>query len=264
MSYRIVFSDIDGTLLNSEHQLTETTRGTIAALGEKGIPFVLASARMPAGIFPFVSALGRACPMIAYSGALVLDSAGEPLYEAALPDADAQEILFCLNRSFPSLCCCLYSGNRWLVQDAADPWVIFERNVTGLTPLPLSDCDRIPKWHKLMCMGQASLIDSAAAALAREFPGIGLCKSKDTFLEIQSPQASKGRGLREVCRVCGIDPVQAVAFGDFGNDADMLRAAGLGIAMGNASEEIKSVAARIAPDNDSDGLAAVLAELFGL
>ena len=263
-NYRIVFSDLDGTLLCSSHELTERTRQAVRGLTAAGVGFVPASSRMPSGIYPFCADLGIACPIIAYGGALALEANGARLYEAALTDFEAQEILLYLNRSYPELCCCLYSGNSWLAQRPADPWIQLEREITGLTPRPLADSDRIPCWHKVMCMGEAELIARVCRETRERFPNVSVFPSKDTFLEIQSPQASKASALRAVCRAYGIDPAQTVAFGDHENDAAMLEAAGLAVAMGNATPGLKRLAARIAPDNDQDGVAAVLAELFGL
>ena len=115
-----------------------------------------------------------------------------------------------------------------------------------------------------MCMGEAELIARVCRETRERFPNVSVFPSKDTFLEIQSPQASKASALRAVCRAYGIDPAQTVAFGDHENDAAMLEAAGLAVAMGNATPGLKRLAARIAPDNDQDGVAAVLAELFSL
>lgn len=263
-NYRIVFSDLDGTLLCHSHELTERTRQAVRKLTAAGIGFVPASSRMPAGIYPFRAELGIACPIIAYGGALAMDANGSVIYEAALSDLEAQELLLYLNTSYPNLCCCLYSENNWLVQNPTDPWVLLEREISGLTPRPLADADRVSRWHKVMCMGDAELIDRVCRETKARFPDMNIFPSKDTFLEIQSPQASKATALRAVCRAYGIDPSQTVAFGDHGNDAAMLKAAGLAVAMENATPALKQLATRIAPSNDQDGVALVLADLFDL
>ena len=69
--YQVIFSDIDGTLLNSRHQVTSDTRLEILSLEQKGIPFVLVSARMPDGIMTIQNQIGNHAPIICYSGALI-------------------------------------------------------------------------------------------------------------------------------------------------------------------------------------------------
>ncbi len=77
---KIVFSDVDGTLLNSEHKITSLTEKAIKELKKKDIPFVIISARSPSGIYPILKEYAFKCPIVSYSGALILDE--EKLKEA--------------------------------------------------------------------------------------------------------------------------------------------------------------------------------------
>ncbi|GAY75313.1 hydrolase [Sporolactobacillus inulinus] len=74
MAIHLIFSDIDGTLINSHHELTERTIRAVQGCTSRGIPFVLVSARMPSGISPLQRQLGLSCPIICYSGALIVDA----------------------------------------------------------------------------------------------------------------------------------------------------------------------------------------------
>ena len=73
MTYKCVFSDIDGTLLNSKHQISEKTKKKVQQLAIQNIPFVLVSARMPKGMHYFLDELQIKAPMVSYSGGLILD-----------------------------------------------------------------------------------------------------------------------------------------------------------------------------------------------
>lgn len=77
---QIIFSDVDGTFLNSDHKVLPGTLYAVRELQEKGIPFVIISARSPSGIRPILRENGFACPMICYSGALILDEDEKILY----------------------------------------------------------------------------------------------------------------------------------------------------------------------------------------
>jgi len=79
--------------------------------------------------------------------------------------------------------------------------------------------------------------------------------SSHNCMEITHPDAHKGRGLEEACRILGIPPEQAMALGDSGNDIAMLRRAGLGVAMGNAPDVVKAAADAVAEPFDADGAA---------
>ena len=100
---RAVFSDVDGTLLNSGHRVTPRTAEWIRKLGERDIPFVIVSARSPSGIYPIQRKNGICCPIIAYSGALIQDEKGQHTPgldgvveniapEALLPDIAGQAV----------------------------------------------------------------------------------------------------------------------------------------------------------------------------
>jgi HAD superfamily hydrolase (TIGR01484 family) len=80
-------------------------------------------------------------------------------------------------------------------------------------------------------------------------------------IEVVGPDTSKAAALEFLCARLGITPQQVIAFGDTGNDEEMLEFAGMGVAMGNATADARAVATRIAPSNDDDGIAVVLEEL---
>ena len=80
MAYKCVFSDIDGTLLNSKHQISEKTKKKVQQLAIQNIPFVLVSARMPKGMYYFLDELHIKAPMVSYSGGLILDENQKVIY----------------------------------------------------------------------------------------------------------------------------------------------------------------------------------------
>ena len=82
--YKIIFSDIDGTLLNNENQVPEETIEELRRLDSQGVPFVLVSARMPKGMRPIREELGIHAPMVCYSGGLVLDPDDQEIYSCLL------------------------------------------------------------------------------------------------------------------------------------------------------------------------------------
>lgn len=82
--YKMIFSDIDGTLLNSSHHVPEPTRRKILELEREGVPFVLVSARMPEGMTTIQAMIGCRAPMVCYSGALVRDEDGKTMYSCQM------------------------------------------------------------------------------------------------------------------------------------------------------------------------------------
>ena len=86
-------------------------------------------------------------------------------------------------------------------------------------------------------------------------PQLTVVQTAPFYLEVIPSVINKGQGLRDTCRVLGIQPEETVAFGDAENDIPMLTAAGVGVAMGNASDKVKAAADAVTASNNEDGIA---------
>ena len=115
--YKAVFSDIDGTLLNSKHQIPENTRKKIKQINQNGIPYVLVSARMPKGMTAIRAELEAKSPMICYSGALVVDEEDHPIYSVAMPQEVAMKLCRRVYELGPKISVNIYTNDEWLVKD---------------------------------------------------------------------------------------------------------------------------------------------------
>ncbi|RYL93063.1 HAD family phosphatase [Sporolactobacillus sp. THM7-4] len=274
MDIKLVFSDIDGTLLNSSHRIDKETREAIHKISEKGIPFILVSARMPDGIFPLQKELNITDPVIAYNGALVLDAADrfdrrETLLSIFMETNTVLSIYNFVRQHFPSVSFCAYSVNDWLVPSLDDQWIAQERAITG-TEAHLCDFSdnklanhEFPPINKVLCMGPPPMIDRLEAALKTREAGITLNQSKPTYLEISPASASKSAAIDVLLKHYGTKKEETMAFGDNFNDIDMLQMAGVGIAMGNAPDRVKEVADMTTQSNDHEGIKKALTA-FGL
>ena len=135
-----------------------------------------------------------------------------------------------------------------------------EGEITGLrpavTPLRAALADGAP--HKLLCMGEPVRIDRFLAVLQEKTLPVSLLRSKDTYLEILPQNADKADALHRLCASLHISPAQTIAIGDHDVDCALLRAAGVGVAMGNGSPAARQAADWIAPDNDHAGVAAAV------
>ena len=117
---KIVFSDIDGTLLTSDGQITEGTKEMILNLEKEGIPFILTSARSPEGVRVIKRMLGNHAPIIAFCGGLILDDDGNEIYSKMIPLKRALELKAMLDKDFPAVACNTFGGEKWIVDDRDD------------------------------------------------------------------------------------------------------------------------------------------------
>lgn len=261
---RILFSDIDGTLINSRQHIPGRTREKILELDAKGIPFILVSARGPAGVEVIRRELGNRRPFICYSGGLILDADGSALYSKQMEVGLAVEIQGFLEREYPQICCNTYGGDLWVVKDDRNPWVVREEKITrgksvaGDIREAFAQAGGI---HKFLLMGEPDSISRAELVLRKHYPELSVLKSNDFYLEVMDGSVHKAAGVRYLCDHYRIPVEEAAAFGDGENDVGMLQAVGCGFAMGNAPEDVKRQVNYVTGSNEEEGIWEVIREL---
>ena len=262
---KLIFSDVDGTLLTSDHRVTERTKEAVAALKEKGIPFVIVSARSPSGIAPIqkeIGVPGGFGPIVAYSGGLILDEDGAVLFSRGMEKALAGEIIdFVEREQFPAAWC-IYSYDQWLVRDKSDPKVIYEEEIVKAQSEEGSiETVQGDVVHKILCICDPDHIDEIERRVQEHFPQCAVVQSWITQLEIMPGGVNKGLAVKELCARKGIAAEDTVAFGDNYNDAEMLSEAGRGYIMANAPQALKERGFYPAKSNNEDGIYHALKEL---
>ncbi|MDT0642976.1 HAD family hydrolase [Zunongwangia sp. F363] len=269
MPYKIIFSDIDGTLLNSKRVLSDHTIKTIQEISDK-IPFVLISARMPKAMHHLQDDLNiKHYPIIAYNGGLVM--VGDKAISSTTIPIETVEKLYEFNSKF-NCHLSLYHEDEWYVPQI-DKWAQREEENTKVAPEVKSNAEVIEKWekegkgaHKIMAMGAEEDIDEIRDFLSKEFPEeLHLYRSKRTYLEIANKKISKFSAIQLLLREhYQIDVKDCVAFGDNYNDVEMIKGVGMGVAVANARDEVLQVANNVTHAGIEDGVAKSLRELFKL
>lgn len=256
MNYGIVFSDVDGTLLNTKQELLPNTLSSIRALQRQGIPFVIISARSPSGIYPIQERYGFQSPVISYSGALILDENRKILYSGGFSLKIARQVIHFIEESHFDCSWNLYSMDTWIVKNKQDPRVIREENIVHASAAEgtadmLSDNVDI---GKILCMCNPDCILEIERRLKTEFPSLSIVKSSDILIEIMQNGVTKSRAVKTLCSLWNIPLEKTVAFGDHYNDAEMLETVAMPFLMGNAPEELKKRFTNVTDSNDEDGI----------
>jgi Cof subfamily protein (haloacid dehalogenase superfamily) len=262
--YRMVCLDIDGTLLNSKHQITEETKAVIEKIArEKDISVVLVSARMPKGILFLQEQLNIVEPIICYSGALIISKSSEILLTKTISVNHIKKI-YALAKEH-DIHMSLYKDNEWYVEKM-DEWTLQESRITNVIPIEIEFNELLDLWeemncgaNKILCMGNSELIQSLNKEVKlNKLDDINAHPSKPTYLEVMPGEASKTSAIDYLRRKLGVEQSEILAIGDNYNDIDMIEYAGLGIAMGNAPEEVKKYADSVTYSNDENGVARAL------
>jgi Cof subfamily protein (haloacid dehalogenase superfamily) len=270
--YRLLAIDIDGTLMNSHNELTPATRAALARASEAGIQVVLATGRRYSHALPLVEPLGIDVPLVTASGALVKDPLDHrTLYQAQFEPQVLLDAVQIVDRCGydPVLCADTF----------AEGFDFYHASMESRTPelayyLSLN-LDRGRLWPELVASPPAGIFGgfvigtqeqmlALEAVLHRELPGqlhthvLRPPRYTGFFTEIAPAGVTKWSAIRRLAMSWQIDPSEICAVGDDVNDIPMIRAAGLGVAMGNALPVVKAAADRIAPSHDEDGLAEVV------
>lgn len=255
---KLIMSDIDGTILDKNHQLDSHLIELMPLLKQYDIPFVLASARSPLGIAPISKELGITdCPIACYNGALI--SLGDKILSQHT--IDKKELLLLhdfLKKEFPTVSINVYSGKDWLV-NTIDEWVEIEAQITRESPKVTSLADFLQEEknliHKLLLIDNTSTIQKLKETLATmDFPQTDFYLSKDNYLEVTHNQVSKKQALLELANYYQLSLSEIMTIGDNYNDIPMIETAGLGVAMGNAPTDVKTCANTVTDSNDQNGV----------
>lgn len=267
MSYKIVFSDIDGTLLDKDRELSPGTIKAIKQLKDK-VPFVLISARMPAAMRHLQKQLEiENLPIICFNGGLII--ADDKIIQSTMIPLNIIEDLVQFNMKFDCHLC-LYHNDEWYVPQV-DEWAEREINNTKIIPEIKSNSMVIKDWkgegkgaHKIMAMGEKDTIDKIADYLSMHYNDqLHLYRSMDTYLEIASKKISKFSAIEFLLKEhFELSVEQAVAFGDNYNDVEMLKNIGYGVAVGNGRPEAREAANAVGGESIEDGVAHILNDIF--
>jgi Cof subfamily protein (haloacid dehalogenase superfamily) len=265
MTIRAICTDIDGTLLNKQRELSEKTIAVFKQINEK-VPVILASSRMPSAMRHLQEQLGILHhPMICYNGGYVVfyknGSVPEVFDTVKIPAMLGSSILSLANGT--DIHVSVYHEDEW-VAPRVDEWTTREETITKVRARIEDISSVLQQWekerlgaHKVMCMGPEAEIHQMQQQLEQKFSDdIHIYRSRPTYLELAPRSISKGSALELVLkRHYGLTLKDAMAFGDNYNDIDMLKAAGLGIAVNNARDEVKNVADAITQNSIDDGVA---------
>jgi len=244
--YKLICTDIDGTLLNAERSLSQDT---ISAFAKTQLPIVLASSRMPNAMYYLQQGLGVLdAPLIAYNGGLILGKQGVTLQSSTLPLSVLKELIEHHKKASYNLS--VYANDNWFTA-SEDFWSLREINNTRVTPTYIQPEESLRlleteqrEPHKIMCMGDSSEIDDIVTTFRAKFQTTAhFYRSKDTYLEITPKYIDKAKALGVIVDTYYDFNMDAViAFGDNHNDETLISNAGLGIAVANATERLKKLA----------------------
>lgn len=260
--------DLDGTLLNSQTQLSARSHEVLEQCLAQDIPIIIATSR-PARIFNriFPQDLAAHCSLVIMNGAIA--KGNPPLsgyFKEMLPEEITRSIIDIASKFHPDIRITLeIEGYEFGANWIADPATLWQRN--SATPDMVLSIDeavlRRPCKIALGGLGTDILksMDELKHSCGNTISVIPALLG-NPILNVTTPQASKPVALRKLLTPTGISLEQVIAFGDDIPDVEMLKECGISVAVGNAFPEVKSICTYHTASNDEDGVALVLEKML--
>ncbi len=268
MDIRLIAVDLDGTLLNSQKELTPRTKEALTRAAEKGVHIVPATGRTFGGVPEMVRSLPFVRYGICINGGSVWDAQIDgAIHTAEIPYERAEEI-FDYVEQFHTMYDCYVDGwgksDRKFFDHLLD---YVDEDVVKIIKATRSPVDDFRGYIRslghdiqkiILFFRDLEVHDRMIEKIRADLPDMAVTAALPCNIELNNKDANKGAALRILFEHLGFGPEQAMAFGDGGNDQSMIETAGLGVVMANGVPELKAAADYITLSNDEDGVAAAI------
>ncbi|WP_438349786.1 Cof-type HAD-IIB family hydrolase [Paenibacillus sp. FA6] len=260
MKYKLIALDVDGTLLNDDHEISKQTMETVKAVSDTGAEIILCTGRGPQNTIPFMEQMGLSGYVISHNG-------------AATAKVDTREIVHQFPMDPMSLTPFMeYCRDKGIHFDVNTPLEMFVDSVEGLDEVIrgmyenyLTLPSNLPEWTefkdpivKFTMFAESDVIDELYKELSNWTFDLTMLRSGDYFIDLMNKEASKGNALKQLAMKRGIKQEEILSIGNYYNDITMLEYAGKGIAMDNSPVKVKAAADEITLSNNDDGVHAAL------
>lgn len=261
--YKLIVSDLDGTLVDSNKNISEYTKKIVDLLKEKGIEFIIATGRSYKGAKHVYDALQLDSEIVCNNGTTIYNNNGELIFQRTIDPNITFEVF---KKSLEENCIFFATYG---VQVFIGEGTIEDANTFLYNPLenPIEiNLNNINNYifEKIVLMDKNSDKLKKLSNFFNQYDEINAFISQEDYLDIVHFETSKGQAVKTLATLKNIDLENVIAFGDAFNDYEMLKVAGKGLVMDNAFEDLKKEFESIGFTNDESGVAKYLANLFSL
>lgn len=260
----LVVSDMDGTLLRTDKSISRADLDTIRLFRMLGGHFTVATGRTIASVAMYPELAANIEPAITSGGCVIYDFTQKRAVKSlCVPPGVARAALSDILGRFPGVGAMVMGEDTRLyaVSHSAElrGLMDFERMTWFTRPYE----DLPPEWNKVLFAGPRDMLsDIANFVSTRHYPGVYFVSTNVNYFEMMPEGASKGKALRELAVLLGVNMNDTCVIGDYYNDLDMMREAGRAVAMDNAPEDVRAAAGEVTGTNDEGGVAQFLYKLI--
>ncbi|WP_315067653.1 sugar-phosphatase [uncultured Clostridium sp.] len=261
--YKLIALDMDGTLLTADKRVSEKNKAAIKAAEANGVKIVLASGRPLIGIAKYLNELNLLKDedyVLSFNGGLVQNTKTQEIVSKLTLKGKDLKNIYKISKEL-NINIHAFSAKDGLITPKISQYTEYEATINGIE-INIRDFNEVDDEEdiiKVMMIDPQEILDPAIEKLPSEvYEKYSVFKSAPFFLEFTNKEVDKGLGLKKLGEYLGIKKEEIIACGDAGNDLSMVKYAGLGVAMGNATKEVKEAASFITTSNDEDGIANVI------
>jgi Cof subfamily protein (haloacid dehalogenase superfamily) len=250
---KMVATDIDGTILGESFQFSPVVVECVKKMTAQGIRVVLVTGRMHIAALKLAQKLQLTTPIVSYQGGLIKEQDGKTLYEKTLDPHRAKEVIQWAKENDVHINLYLddvlyvenddiaikrYTGERFIPYKVCSFDDLEIKNVNKILAIDFNDAERVTGWVNV---------------LKTKMPELYIVKSTPYFCEISNIEAKKSCAVEFLQKYWGLSKDEILCIGDQNNDIELLKSGGIAVAMGNATEELKSVVDYVTDSIDNDG-----------
>jgi len=261
MKYRLIVTDLDGTLLDEKKNIPDENIKAIERFRQKGGLFTIATGRGEKGAIPYIKKLNIDIPAILFNGGELYNPVKGCIYSVYL-DRKIYDIVLDNFKDNPDVGIVVHFHDKVFISEKKPVHDLYFE-VQGIVCDWVEDLKDIKKANKVLLVGDVEKTKKEIAKIEERFDiNINAVQSDKYYFEILPEKVSKGEGLIKLCEYLNIPLTSACAVGDNFNDISLIKAAGLGVAVENAEESLKKNAKFITKRNDQGGVAFLIENIL--
>ena len=268
---KLLLADVDGTLVTHEKVLTPRAIASIQGLSAAGIAFAITSGRPPRGMQMLVQPLSLTTPIAAFNGGLFVRPDLSVIEQRVLQHQVVEPVIAIIQAH--KLDVWIYRGIDWFVPERHGPHVDREEWTVKFPPTVVpdftgkmddvakvvgvsDDLEAVAKCEEAVRREFASAVHSKQSNPLREsLSQVSAARSQPYYVDVTHPNANKGAVVLALSKMLAIPAEQIATIGDMPNDTTMFAKSGISIAMGQSSDEVKSVATYVTTSSEEEGFA---------
>lgn len=255
---------MDGTLLNSNNQVSERTQEAIEEAKKKGVHIILSTGRILKSALSYSQSLNLNNPIIACNGAIIVDEYSNIIYKRPMEKSVVRDIENLAKKE--NIYCHFYDESRFYSRMRVEEILRFYNEGNGNMNIDIKVFENIEEIVQANDLNVYKFIfiddnRDKLQELRKQLNSLGNINTSSSWgnnIEAMGLNVSKGEAIKELCNRLNINQSEVIAIGDSENDLSMIHFAGLGVAMGNGDENIKRQSDYITDSNDEDGVAKVI------